>query len=179
MKSLKLSRYALSPNDATDIRARASMRTAFSVTTTGAEKVLHGFGGGSDGAHPVAGLINVNGTLYGTTSDGGSGGCDGGCGTVFSVTTTGTEKVLYNFGGGSDGTYPLASLINVKGTLFSTTYYGGANDDGTVFSVATTGAEKVLYNFGGDSDGAYPHANLIDVKGLLYGTTIAQAHAVE
>jgi uncharacterized repeat protein (TIGR03803 family) len=127
-----------------------------------------------DGATPVGTLVDVNGALYGTTdSGGGSGGCDGGFGTVFSVTATGTEKVLYDFGGGSDGTYPLANLINVKGVLFSTIYYGGANDDGTVFTVTTTGAEKVLYNFGRDSDGAYPHANLINVKGMLYGATLA------
>ena len=140
----------------------------FSATRTGTEKVLHSFGRGSDGWFPEAGLINVNGTLYGTTY---YGGAHGGLGTVFSVTRTGTEKALYSFGGGSDGTNPVASLINVNGTLYGTTYSGGANGYGTVFSVTTTGTEKVLYSFGGGSDGANPVASLMNVNGTLYGTT--------
>ena len=44
------------------------------------------------------------------------------CGTVFSITTDGTEKVLYSFAGGSrDGSSPVAPLLNVKGTLYGTT----------------------------------------------------------
>src|SRR5208337_2337900 len=39
---------------------------------TWAETVLHSFTGGEDGAYPWAGLIFLNGRLYGTTSDGGS-----------------------------------------------------------------------------------------------------------
>ena len=46
--------------------------TVFSITTSGKENVLHSFAGGSDGDNPGAGLIDVNGTLYGTTSDGGA-----------------------------------------------------------------------------------------------------------
>ena len=43
---------------------------------------LHVFAGGDDGAFPYAGLALVSGTLYGTTSAGGS-SCD--CGTVFAI----------------------------------------------------------------------------------------------
>ena len=35
------------------------------------EMVLHSFGGGTDGAGPHAGVIDVSGTLYGTTGNGG------------------------------------------------------------------------------------------------------------
>jgi uncharacterized repeat protein (TIGR03803 family) len=103
--------------------------TVFSVTTTGRENVLYSFGGGSDGERPQQSLIDVNGTLYGTTASGGGPGCKSfyGCGTVFSVTTTGTEKVLYRFAGGSDGGVPLAGLINVDGTLYGTTVRGGGS----------------------------------------------------
>ena len=45
-------------------------------------QVLHSFGASSDGAQPMASLINVNGTLYGTTEDGGTSGS----GTVFALT---------------------------------------------------------------------------------------------
>lgn len=59
---------------------------------TGAETVLHSFGSGSDGRAPRTTLVNVGGTLYGTTACGGTGGtatsCSGdpGFGTVFAYT---------------------------------------------------------------------------------------------
>jgi uncharacterized repeat protein (TIGR03803 family) len=49
--------------------------TVFAIATSGIEKVLYSFGGsGDDGSEPNAGLINVKGTLYGTTSAGGAKG---------------------------------------------------------------------------------------------------------
>ena len=45
------------------------------------EKVLHSFGSGTDGVEPEVGLIDVNGTLYGTTLAGGAYGH----GTVFAI----------------------------------------------------------------------------------------------
>jgi len=136
------------------------------------EKVLHSFTGTpGDGEYPLAGLIYVHGTLYGTTQWGGDGcGAPHRCGTVYSITTSGEEKVLYSFRG-SDGAFPHAGLIDVNGTLYGTTYYGGAQSDGTVFSVTTAGIEKVLHSFGSGSDGVEPDAGLIDVNGTLYGTT--------
>jgi uncharacterized repeat protein (TIGR03803 family) len=147
--------------------------TVFTVTTSGTESVLHSFGGSGDGDYPLASLINVKGTLYGTTSEGSGTGCHGvGCGTVFTVTTSGKEAVLYRFKGGSnDGGTPEAGLLNVKGTLYGTTALGGANDDGTVFSVTTSGKETVLHHFGGSRDGSRPYEGLINIEGTLYGTT--------
>ncbi|MGC1760699.1 MAG: choice-of-anchor tandem repeat GloVer-containing protein, partial [Candidatus Cybelea sp.] len=46
--------------------------TVFSLTQSGTEQVLHSFGHGKDGSDPVAALIDVNGTLYGTTESGGT-----------------------------------------------------------------------------------------------------------
>ena len=68
--------------------------TAFALNpTTGAETILHAFGGGSDGAHPSARLVQSGGTLFGTTVYGGNASnCPGnsgffvGCGTVFPIT---------------------------------------------------------------------------------------------
>jgi uncharacterized repeat protein (TIGR03803 family) len=143
----------------------------FAVTPEGNENVLYRFKGGSDGYMPHAGLINVNGALYGTTEYGGGTGCGSGCGTVFSVSTSGTEKVLYTFQGGSDGCNPITSLIDVKGKLYGTTVDCGANFVGTVFSVTTSGTESIVYAFQGGSDGAFPYSGVVDVKGTLYGTT--------
>jgi uncharacterized repeat protein (TIGR03803 family) len=149
--------------------------TVFSLNPeTDAEKVLHSFGPSSAGGeHPYAGLVDVEGTLYGTTFYGGTYGD----GTVFSVNAkTHAETVLYSFGtSNTDGEYPLAGLIDIEGTLYGTTYYGGTHGEGTVFALdSKTGAETVLYSFCSQkncTDGAYPQAGLIDVEGTLYGTT--------
>jgi uncharacterized repeat protein (TIGR03803 family) len=144
--------------------------TVFSIDpNTGVETVLHSFGTGPDGVTPYAGLIDVNGTLYGTTVAGGAYGQ----GTVFVIdSNTGAEKVLYSFLGGTDGTNPFASLTDVKGTLYGTTSYGGAYGQGTAFSInLNTGAETVRHSFGSGTDGANPYDSLIDVKGTLFGTT--------
>ncbi|MBV8067500.1 MAG: hypothetical protein JO113_05960 [Candidatus Eremiobacteraeota bacterium] len=144
----------------------------FGVTLNGGEKVLHRFKGGvRDGSSPHAGLKVLRGMLYGTTFGGGSTGQ----GTVFSVTTTGSEKIVYNFTGsgshGPDGSSPQADLIANDGTLYGTTLYGGKYGNGTVFSVTTSGLEKVLYSFkGGKQDGAFPGAGVLDLSGTLYGT---------
>jgi uncharacterized repeat protein (TIGR03803 family) len=138
-------------------------------------KVVYRFGEARNGSFPRASLINVDGTLYGTTNAGGSGPCkvlgERGCGTIYSLTVSGAEKVIYNFGTSPDGFDPFASLVNVGGTLYGTTKEGGSFGHGTVFSVTPAGTEKVLYSFGGKPDGANPIAGLTDVKGVLYGTT--------
>lgn len=112
--------------------------TVFKITSSGQESVLYSFKADSgDGENPQAGLINVNGTLYGTTVDGGANCGSVGCGTVFAITTSGKETVLHNFKGyPSDGNSPYAGLINVDGTLYGTTTSGGANNEGTVFSIS-------------------------------------------
>jgi uncharacterized repeat protein (TIGR03803 family) len=70
--------------------------------------------------------------LYGTTWSGGA--YNGG--TVFSLDPdTGTETVLHAFGSGGDGKNPGASMIDVNGTLYGTTFAGGAGGGGTVFAL--------------------------------------------
>jgi uncharacterized repeat protein (TIGR03803 family) len=122
--------------------------TIFSVALSGGkETVLHTFGSRSgDGAYPLGGLINVNGTLYGTTGAGGANNA----GTVFSITPSGTETVLYSFKGGSgDGAGPEGRLLDVRGTLYGITTSGGEYIDwGTFFSITTSGTETMLYSFG-------------------------------
>lgn len=92
---------------------RFNFGTVFKVTKAGKERVLYSFRGSPDGATPFAGLIRDSaGNLYGTTSYEGSGTCKGtggqGCGTVFMVSASGTETVLHNFAGGTDGERPVA-----------------------------------------------------------------------
>lgn len=144
----------------------------YALTRSGKEKVLFSFQGPPDGSEPFSGLINVNGTLYGTTFAGGKSGCQNnlGCGVVYSITTSGSEKVVYRFKGGSDGSNPVAGLVEVDGTLYGSTPEGGASGLGTVFSINASGGEQVLHSFAGP-DGAQPKTDLTNVNGTLYGTT--------
>lgn len=143
--------------------------TVFEITTSGKERVIYSFKGWPhDGSSPEAGLIDVNGTLYGTTYGDGIYGIYG---SVFAVSTSGKERVLYSFKGEPDGKYPLAGLIDVKGALFGTTRKGGSGLCGSVFKVSLSGKERVLYNFKCYPDGESPESVLIDVNGALYGTT--------
>jgi uncharacterized repeat protein (TIGR03803 family) len=151
---------------------------AYSMTPAGVETVLHLFTGAPDGARPKE-LLNIGGTLYGTTSEGGTGTACGasGCGTVFKITPKGIETVLYSFRGGDDGASPLAGLINEGGTFYGTTYIGGGigcfdHGCGTVFRVTPEGTETVLHRFSGSPDGAAPFAGLINVGGTIFGTTV-------
>ena len=143
----------------------------FKVSSKGQEIVLYSFTGGADGANPFAGLIlDANGNLYGTTWEGGAVGK----GTVFKLSKTGRETVLYSFTGGADGANPFAGLIlDANGNLYGTAWDGGASNAGVVFKVNPKDkTETVLYNFTGGADGANPSAGLIwDAKGNLYGTT--------
>jgi len=99
-----------------------------------------------------------------------------GCGTVFELTPTGTETVLYSFKGGSDGYSPGSSLlIDAGGNLYGTTTWGGScSRCGTVFRIAQDGTETVLHSFQGGSDGETPFSGVIeDGSGNLYGTTLS------
>jgi uncharacterized repeat protein (TIGR03803 family) len=148
------------------------------------EAVLYRFQG-PEAATPAAGLIfDQDGNLYGTTVHGGTDND----GTVFKLTPPSapggswTETTLYEFRGGNDGSYPVASLVFDKaGNLYGTTLFGGGRPQvGIVFQVSPptvpggSWTETVLHRFGhGRRDGADPQgALLVDNRGVLYGTTM-------
>jgi len=147
--------------------------TVYAIPPSGLEHVIYSFKGGpKDGALPAAGVINIagsDGTLYGTTENGGVDGA----GTVYAVSTSGAEHVVYSFQGGKNGKYPVAEVINVNGTFYGTTAAGGMNGKGTVFAISSSSRETVLHSFGSSStDGAGPQSRLLNVNGILYGTTV-------
>jgi len=144
--------------------------TVFKVDSKGKETILYNFRSGSDGIGPFAGVVrDTAGNLYGTTSEGGANGF----GSVFEVSATGEETVLYSFQGGSDGANPYAPLVRDSyGNLYGTTSISPPNPSGTVFKVDSSGQETVLYRFLGPPDGFDPSAGLLrDSLGNFYSTT--------
>jgi uncharacterized repeat protein (TIGR03803 family) len=140
------------------------------------ETVLHRFAGGTDGATPYSGVVSDSlGNLYGATSAGGPNQA----GTVYKLARTGTggwnESVLYSFKGSPDGASPYAApVFGRAGTLYGTTYGGGAGGEGTVYQLATQAdgswSETVLHSFHGAADGSDLFESLVmDASGNLYG----------
>jgi len=158
-------------------------------------KTLYNFGGTPDGANPWGTVaIARNGTLYGTTYDGGIlGGCfEGfafGCGTVYQLIpppaipgialTPWNETLIFSFTGGSDGGRPEGDLtFDDAGNLYGTTTEGGScslGRCGVVYELVPSGqgaTESVLYVFQANGDGSYPVGGVVfDKAGNLYGVT--------
>jgi uncharacterized repeat protein (TIGR03803 family) len=150
--------------------------TVYKLSSDGTLSLLYTFTEGTDGGGPLGSLIMDHaGALYGTTEYGGYGGdgfCgSGGCGTVFKVTQSGKETVLYTFLGSADGVFPLGSLVRDKeGNLYGTTPEGGAEGGGTIFKVTPIGTKTDLYDFVLQDGGGDPQAGLVsDRNGNLYG----------
>lgn len=143
-----------------------------------------GYGDGSGPKAPVT--VGPDGSLYGTTYNGGSSLCASGCGIVYKLTPPPafcravscpwTETVLHYFQG-TDGSGPAAAqlIFDHAGNLYGTTYDGGTYGWGTVFELSPSNGswtETVLYSFGGGRDGFFPWSGVIlDSAGNLYGTT--------
>jgi len=143
---------------------------------------VYSFDGPNDGSEPYGTLIeDAGGALYGTTATGGGTGCfNAGCGTVYKLTPSQggyAETILYRFKGGRDGFDPVSGLLgSADGTLFGTTYLGGAGENGTAFSLSPESGgyvKRLLHAFGTTtSDGRFPNSALFaDASGALYGTT--------
>ncbi|MFL6689652.1 MAG: choice-of-anchor tandem repeat GloVer-containing protein [Alphaproteobacteria bacterium] len=157
-------------------------------------EVLHSFCWTcDDGVGPVASLIlDVNGSLYGTTVE--KGGANHGCGTVFRLSpnahrTKWRETLLHVFSCDPFGDQA-ASTLTYQGKqtgapydgtspLYGTTVSGGTGA-GTIYRLVPDGTKwkhKVIYAFcpkgtGGCTDGRSPGSDLImDDSGTLYGMT--------
>jgi uncharacterized repeat protein (TIGR03803 family) len=165
----------------TFIGGNSNYGTVFRITPAGAETVLYSFLGGSDGELPSASLAEGNdGNFYGTTPFGGGSGD----GTIFRITPTGEETVLYSFRGGTaNGANPYTALVQGDdGSFYGTTQAGGNENSnpcgggcGSLFKITPSGNETVLYLFAGSTtDGALPAGSLVQGSdGNFYGTTSA------
>jgi uncharacterized repeat protein (TIGR03803 family) len=149
--------------------------TIFKITPSGTLTTLHSFAM-TDGATPNTALVQAtNGNFYGTTPYGGDENpscypAGYGCGTVFTITPSGTLTTLHSFDL-TDGYNPEAVLVqDANGNFYGATYNGGANSAGTVFKITPGGALTTLHNFDG-SDGEWPNGLVQAANGNFYGTT--------
>lgn len=154
---------------------------AFQLSSKFQQTVLYAFcqqQSCADGSFPRAMTLASDGTLYGTTLDGGVHGA----GTVFKLVPKGANSrysVVHSFcsldgcaDGGGPAAWPLA--IASDGTLYGTTLGGGAaTGDGTIFKVQGEN-ETVLYSFcqlASCKDGTQINSSVVlDEQGNLYGT---------
>jgi uncharacterized repeat protein (TIGR03803 family) len=155
--------------------------TVYKLTPTGSLTTEYNFCAPlacSDGAYPQGALTQgSDGTLCGTTSEGGTGSG----GTFFKITLGGTLTTLYSFcsqSGCADGFSPEAALLQApNGNFYGTTYGGGSNGNyGTVFQITPSGSLTTLHSFCSEAacaDGYGPIAPLVQSPdGNIYGTTL-------
>jgi uncharacterized repeat protein (TIGR03803 family) len=155
--------------------------TVFSVDTNGNNfTILHAFSSTGfdsnvgltnwDGDVPYGGVAVADGTLYGTTRNG---GLQGG-GTIFALSTTGGSfSVIHTFTTNKvDGYGPWSGLFVSGNTLYGTTERGGGHSRGTVFSIAKDGSYfQLLASFSSNPDPADPIAGPLLSGNVVYGTT--------
>ena len=134
------------------------------------ETTLYTFTDGDDGANPLGGVvIDPQGDLYGTASQGGTG-----AGTAWELSPSGGSWAftqVHSFSGGTTPG-PLASpTLDAAGNIYGTSANDG-NHSGLVFELMPAGGEWTYtsYNFNG-TDGGSPSSGVsLDASGNLYGT---------
>jgi uncharacterized repeat protein (TIGR03803 family) len=150
----------------------------FKLSASGSYSVLHTFPENLlDGLGPYAALaLTAAGTYMGTATGGGAENN----GAIFTIDTTGNEKLVHSFAL-LDGQTPEAGLTRGSGGNFygTATAGGGIRNSfcdqncGVVFKTRASGALTVLHDFAGGSDGITPQAGVaVDAVGNVYGTTI-------
>ncbi len=167
--------YSTTANGGDFVDAGTAFRLAFpggipTVTS------IHSFDLGTDGGKPHAGLVEKDGTLYGTTTQGGIDDL----GTVYSMTFAGATTLLHSFAGidiagdADDGSNPEAALIvAADGDLYGTTEFGGVLDVGTIFRMHLEeggGATVTILHSFDSLQGATPYAGLVQgANDAFYG----------
>jgi uncharacterized repeat protein (TIGR03803 family) len=151
---------------------------------------LYLFQGTTDGGSPSSKpVIGPDGSVYGTTGDGGVNGV----GTVFnlkppptvckSVQCPWTLTTLHSFPGSQlDGVFPGGDRVvfDSAGNLYGTTVGGGLttcseSGCGVVYELSPSQGqwtETRLYNFSADPNGYAPNGVTLDSSGNLFGTTM-------
>lgn len=141
----------------------------YKLAADGTFIVLHDFDGDAGSWYPNSRLLlDQQGNLYGTTSNGG----ENDAGTIFKYGADGGFTVLHSFAG-PDGSEPRSGVVSDSaGNLYGITYKGGSFGAGSVYTLTRDGNFVTLHSFTNGSDGGYPLGGMVgDGAGNLYGTT--------
>jgi uncharacterized repeat protein (TIGR03803 family) len=167
--------YGVAPSGGSTAHCNMGCGTLFKRNiASGKFSVLYTFTGTDDGTQPIGPLTLDGGTLYGTTTYGGTGTDCGtsGCGTLFKFAlATRTFSVLRELAR-SDGAGPEGRLVRgPSGLLYGSTGAGGPNGSGSLFSVdPSNGGFAVIHGFDYHVDGVASDGDPVVSKGLVYGT---------
>ncbi len=132
--------------------------------------VLHTFTGSTDGGYPTPLIRDAKGNLYGAAEAGGNSLCGFGCGYVFKVDPAGKFTDLYDFTGGNNGVYPVASLVrDASGNLYGTTLGSGFSGLSVVFKLTPGGKETSYVPSANINFGSLDSPVALDAKGNVYG----------
>jgi len=171
--------YGVTYAGGSDVGYQLGSGTVFKITPGGELTTLYAFcptAGCTDGQAPRGVILASDGNFYGATTVGGKFSQ----GTIFSISPTGTFKLLHTFCSQSncaDGESPQSPPTQgIDGNFYGTAYAGGANNGGVIYQITAAGTYKVLYNFcsyqtscptGADPMGALTQ----DASGNFFGTT--------
>jgi uncharacterized repeat protein (TIGR03803 family) len=157
--------------------------TVFRMTPEGKLTTLYSFcqqSNCADGNSPMGGLVQASdGTLYGTTSTGGTLYL----GTVFKIDTKGKLTTLHNFCSledCADGVYPYSGLLPATdGNFYGTTafggIFGGSDGGGSIYRITPLGELSTVYSFCAEAkcrDGTDPFGLIQATDGSFYGTAV-------
>src|ERR1700722_8463806 len=120
----------------------AGVGVVYKLDPSGRETVLYSFQDGTDGDHPLTGVVlDAVGNLYGATQY-----ATEYYGVIYKVDTGGNYTVLHAFTNGADGGTPQGVTLDSAGNLYGAAARGGSNNVGVVFKLNPAGNETVLYN---------------------------------
>ncbi len=161
----------------TVVGGRDDYGTIYRMDPSGAVTTLISFtgeSGAAKGAYPSGGLtLAADGSLYGTTTNGGTGDL----GTVFKVTPASVFTSLLDFtgiAGAKKGSVPNPLFLHTDGFFYGSTQAGGVNDFGTVFKMTAAGALTTLAELSGTvapKRGSAPSGRLVVNGTTIFGTT--------
>lgn len=115
-----------------------ALGTAYQATSAGTVTPIYTFTGATDGAHPQGIVAGSDGNFYGAAQVGGNTqDCtNGGCGSVFKVTSAGAYTPLYDFTDANADANPYAApMQGADGNLYGTTSGLLTNEHGAVYKL--------------------------------------------
>jgi uncharacterized repeat protein (TIGR03803 family) len=138
--------------------------TVFRLDSQGHLTTLHTFTGGADGFEPRAGLLLMDGRLYGSTYTG----------TLFSLKPDGSDyTVIEEFPSYSRANLEYELLPAPGGGVYGISYISTGPGNGFLFLWEPKDTLFTLHRFTGGADGGAPTSLVEDQAGNLFGSTQA------